>query len=75
MLPNKVVSIKNSILWKLPDTIKAVKESNNIMDVYNVLDNQFDDVNDFILCIDILYVLDIIKTIDEKGYYIYVKED
>lgn len=75
MLPNKIVSIKNSILWKLPDTIKVVKECNNIIDVYNVLDNQFDDVNDFILCIDILYVLDIIKTIDEKGYYSYVKED
>lgn len=75
MLPNKVISIKDSILWKLPDVIKVIKESNNLVDVYYALENVFEDMNDFLLCIDILYILDFIKIINEKGCYIYVKED
>lgn len=75
MLPNKVISIKNSILWKLPDIIKCIKENNNIIDVYHLVENKVDDINEFLYAIDILYLLEMIKVDEKKGTYIYVERN
>jgi len=75
VLPNKVISIKNSILWKLPDIIKCIKENNNIIDVYHLVENKVDDINEFLYAIDILYLLEMIKVDEKKGTYIYVERN
>ncbi len=75
MLPNKVISIKKSILWKLPDFVECIKVNNNLVEVYHLLEKDFDDINEFLYAIDILYLLDMIEIDSEKGIYKYVKRD
>lgn len=73
MFPSKVVKIKDSILWNLPDIVNIIESNNNLIDAYNISVNKKIDINDFLLSIDILYLLDMIEIVDEKGNYKYVK--
>ncbi len=73
MFPSKVVKIKDSILWNLPDIVNIVENQDNLVKAYNISIEKKIDINDFLLSIDILYLLDMIEIIDEKGNYKYVK--
>ncbi len=73
MFPSKVVKIRDSILWNLTDIVSIIENQNNIKEAYNISVIKKIDINDFLLSIDILYLLDMIKIIDEKGNYKYVK--
>ena len=73
MFPSKVVKIRDSILWNLPDIVNIVENQNNLVKAYNISIDKKIDINDFLLSIEILYLLDMIEIIDEKGNYKYVK--
>ena len=73
MFPSKVVKIRDSILWNLPDIVNIVENQNNLVKAYNISIDKKIHINDFLLSIDILYLLDMIEIIDEKGNYKYVK--
>ena len=73
MFPSKVVKIRDSILWNLPDIVNIVENQNNLVKAYNISIDKKIDINDFLLSIDILYLLDMIEIIDEKGNYRFVK--
>ena len=73
MFPSKVVKIRDSILWNLPDIVNIVENQNNLVKAYNISIDKKIDINDFLLSIDILYLLDMIEIIDEKENYKYVK--
>lgn len=75
MLPNKVISIKKSILWKLPEFVECIKINNNLVDAYHSLETKIEDINEFLYTIDILYLLDMIELDEEKGTYKYVKRN
>lgn len=75
MLPNKVISIKKSILWILPDIVETIEENDNISDVYKELEKKIIDINEFLYALDILYLLDMIEIDVEKGTYRYVKRN
>ena len=36
MFPSKVVKIRDSILWNLPDIVNIVENQNNIVKTYNI---------------------------------------
>ena len=72
MLPSKVVNIKESILWHLPDIIYIVKNNNNLCLSYYEAEKKKIDINDFEYSIDILYWLDMIDILDKEGNYNYV---
>lgn len=72
MLPNKVVGIKESILWKLPDIIIIIENNINLCQAYYQAENKKIDINDFEYAIDILYLLDMIEILDKEGNYKYV---
>jgi len=72
MLPNKVVGIKESILWKLPDIIMIIENNINLCQAYYQAENKKIDINDFEYAIDILYLLDMIEILDKEGNYKYV---
>ena len=36
MLPNKVINIKESILWKLPDIVTILQKEHNLCDAYHI---------------------------------------
>lgn len=75
MLPNKVISIKKSILWKLPEFVECIKINNNLVDAYYSLETKIEDINEFLYAIDILYLLDMIELDEEKGTYKYVERN
>ncbi len=72
MLPNKVVGIKESILWKLPDVIEIIRSNINLCQAYHHAEKKKIDINDFEYAIDILYLLDMIEILDKEGNYKYV---
>ena len=72
MLPNKVVGIKESILWKLPDIIMIIENNINLCQAYYQAESKKIDINDFEYAIDILYLLDMIEILDKEGNYKYV---
>ena len=73
MLPSKVIKIRESILWKLPDIINILQNEHNIRDAYHKAEKKQIDINEFEFSIDILYLLDMIEIKDEEGNYQYVK--
>lgn len=72
MLPNKVVGIKESILWKLPDVIEIISNNFNLCKAYYYAEKKKIDISEFEYAIDILYLLDMIEILDEEGNYKYV---
>lgn len=75
MFPSKVVNIKKSILWTLPEIVEVLKKNNNLLEAYQELEKKLNDINEFMLSIDILYILDRIEINDEMGNYTYVERD
>ncbi len=66
MLPNKIVSIADSLIWKLPYILDIVKQGEVTVDnLFSSVSHRFEDASEFILCMDTLYLLDRIEY-DEK---------
>lgn len=58
MLPNKVISISESIIWRFPIIIDELKKENlRVDDLWEKLSTKFEDVNQFIMCLDALFIL------------------
>ena len=55
--PNKFISFNESVLSKLK-FILDVNESMPISDLYLLLADRFDDIDQFLYALDVLYVLD-----------------
>lgn len=55
--PNKVVSIPNSIIGRMVQILKANPESDSLVDLYRSVETRFDSIDEFILAMDVLYVL------------------
>lgn len=55
--PNKVVSIPNSIIGRMVHILKANPASDSLVDLYRSAEAQFDSIDEFILALDVLYVL------------------
>lgn len=75
MFPSKVINIKDSILWKLPDLVEAGYNSKTVFELYKNTSNLFTDINDFLLSLDVLYLLEVIDIKDERGTLEYVERN
>lgn len=74
MLPNKVISISESIIWKLPYMLdELAKEDLGVAALYEKVISKFDDINEFLLSLDVLYVLNSISFNEDYGVIQYVK--
>lgn len=68
MLPNKVTRVEDSILWKLPYILDELNLSDmEIVTLFDKLNKKFNNVNEYIFCLDILYALNKIDYIKEIG--------
>lgn len=74
MFPNKVTNLKNSILWKLPDLAEESQKCNSIFELYKNTTKWFSDSDEFLLSLDILYLLEVID-VKEGGELEYVKRN
>ena len=74
IIPNKIVPFKGSIISKLPFVINALQQQNeNPIELWEKARNQFDDINEYILTLDIAFVLGAVEYIEDSGVLRYVK--
>jgi hypothetical protein len=60
--PNKNIRIEDSIIYKMIAILEVQNESEmNIHDLYSKIKNKFSNTDEFILSLDVLYVLDMIE--------------
>lgn len=65
IVPNKAISYENSLLSKLPHILKALSnQSLSVLDLYQKSKKDFDNVNQFLLAMDTLYILKKIELVD-----------
>ena len=70
--PNKFTSFDHSSLSKLPKILEALSVANELSELYRKVEKNFEDVGEFIVCIDVLYVLGRIELDRESGEIINV---
>lgn len=74
IIPNKVTSYKESIISKLPIILeKLIEKETNIQNLYFEVEKDFLDINEYILALDVLFVLDSIGLDEGKRSIRYVK--
>ncbi|EHK2305051.1 ABC-three component system middle component 7 [Clostridium perfringens] len=74
IFPNKLKTYEESILSKLPIVLNIILEGKrDILEIYQLCENHFNEVQEYIYVLDILYILNKIKYV--KGGKIYVEED
>ena len=58
IVPNKFVSFKQSVLSKLPKVMSSLDKSKiSLHDLFKKCRKSFEDVSEFILALDVLFVL------------------
>ena len=55
--PNKVVSVPDSIIGRMVEILKASPDSDALVDLYRSVETRFQSIDEFILAMDVLYVL------------------
>lgn len=74
IFPNKLKTYEESILSKLPIVLNIILEGKrDILEIYKLCENHFNEVQEYIYVLDILYILNKIKYVE--GGRIYVEED
>lgn len=74
IFPNKLKTYEESILSKLPIVLNIILEGKrDILEIYQLCENHFNEVQEYIYVLDILYILNKIKYVE--GGKIYVEED
>jgi formylmethanofuran dehydrogenase subunit E-like metal-binding protein len=56
--PNKVVPLSASVLGQLVHVLKAGPDSTSLLDLFQEVGNKFESIDQFLLALDVLYVLD-----------------
>ena len=59
--PNKVVSLDNSVIGKIVNILKAGPFPVRVDDLFSEVGEHFESVDQFLLALDVLYILDRIK--------------
>lgn len=76
IIPNKITSYKKSVLSKLPLLLEVLSHSDKTLaELWQEIQNYFEDINEFILTIDVAFVLGVIEYVKEKQVVTYVKAD
>ncbi|CAM3061226.1 ABC-three component system middle component 7 [Paenibacillus sediminis] len=74
LTPNKIIRFNESIIGKIVFILKELNsEGISIQSLFHQTDNYFDEIEDFLYSLDVLYLLDSIEVDFEKGVIKYVK--
>lgn len=55
--PNKVITLRESALGKTPIILKAKAPLMNVGELYRTVHREFESIDQFLLTLDVLYVL------------------
>jgi len=74
IFPNKLITYDHSLISKLPIVLKWILDGKrDVLELYKLCEKHFEEVQEYIYILDILYILDKIK--DVRGGKIYVETD
>jgi hypothetical protein len=75
MFPNKVISVSESIIWKSTYILKMLQEKDlTIPYLWMKTSHKFEDINQFILCMDALFILGKVEYNSSCGVLICLKK-
>lgn len=75
ILPNKLITFHDSILIKIIYIIEVIENKDmNVYELYEIVKNNFADMNEYVLALDVLYVLERIEYDERLGDIKYVKK-
>ena len=74
IVPNKVISFSESIIGKLPAILNYLsKRKMTVEELFLTTKDKFEEVDEFIYALDVLYLLDAIEVDFDKGVVTYVE--
>lgn len=71
IFPNKIVRVDRSILWRATNIINA-GDATAVVNMYEQVSQYFDDIEQFVLALDLLYILGKIELDEGTGEVVYV---
>lgn len=76
ILPNKLISFKDCILAKTIYILENISDSDfSVIELYAKVETHFEDLNEYMLALDVLYVLGKIKYNEELRVIQYVEKN
>jgi hypothetical protein len=67
LVPNKITTLKESVLGKITYILDQLQnKEEGIVELYHKTAEKFEDINEYILAIDVLFVLDAIEYTQDK---------
>ncbi|GKH32121.1 hypothetical protein EAI89_19695 [Eubacterium sp. am_0171] len=76
ILPNKLISFQDCILAKTVYILEKISDSDfSVIELYEQVETHFEDLNEYMLALDVLYVLGKIKYNEELRVIQYVKKN
>lgn len=66
IVPNKTITFQQSLLSKLPALIVAITSgASNPIALYSAVSDEFDDITQFMLALDTLFILEKVELVNE----------
>ncbi|EFV74820.1 hypothetical protein HMPREF1013_04846 [Bacillus sp. 2_A_57_CT2] len=76
IVPNKVIRFSESIIGKMPIILEFIsKQDMTIKELLLATQDYFDEIDEFIYSLDVLFLLDSINVDFDKGVVTYVRKD
>ncbi|MCI8833666.1 MAG: hypothetical protein HFG29_10100 [Eubacterium sp.] len=76
ILPNKLIRFQDSVLAKTIYILEKICHSDySVIKLYEETESHFEDLNEYMLALDVLYVLNKIKYNEELQVIQYVEEN
>nr|WP_278430424.1 ABC-three component system middle component 7 [Brevibacillus laterosporus] len=76
IVPNKVISFKESVVGKMLVILQVLSEEElSIEQLYTRTHQHFEEIDEYIYSLDVLYLLDAIQVDFNKGVVKYVKRN
>lgn len=72
IVPNKALSLDESVLGRLSWILKAGPDEQHLRDLYRMVSKQFESIDQFLLALDVLYILGRIDIDFQRKKVIYV---
>lgn len=76
IVPNKVVRFSESIIGKMPIILEYLsKQDMTVKELFFTTQDYFEEIDEFIYSLDVLFLLNAIKVDFDKGVVTYVRKD
>ncbi|MGK9487115.1 ABC-three component system middle component 7 [Bacillus pumilus] len=77
IVPNKIISLNESIIGKMIFILEHITEQKylTIEDLFRNTRSHFEEIDEFVLSLDVLYLLDAIEVEFSRGEATYVSGD